>query len=444
MDKLENLITELIVDYFRSCCKPEQQRLIGTEFEKILFDKDGCRVPYRGPKGIGKFLKSFAEEHNFCVLEKNENGEILGLKTSDGIITLEPGAQIELSTNTWKNLHDLGKEWESHSQKILKKCREFDYRYLSIGIDPIHSAEKISLIPKKRYEIMAQYLPTKGRLAHWMMRLTAAIQVSLDYTSEEEAMEMFKIGLGISPFVTAMFANSPIIEGKKSGYLSYRSYVWSHTDPDRCGTLDCLLKKDDLRFQDYAKIITHVPLMFRYDAQNNIMPAQGESLYQWMKRENREPSLEEIKMPIQQIFTEIRLKSFLEFRGMDSPIPELNMAVPALWVGLMYDKKAREKAWQLYQRVRHKDHHQLWMDIATHGLKKDCVFEMAQQLLEISENSLRERNIVNGEQEDESLYLKPLRKLVEQRKTPADILLEKWDQIWQGEIPAFLEYLTVT
>lgn len=431
-------IVAAISNYYKGCIS--SKRAIGAEFEKIAFrEKEAVRVPYLGKQGIQSFLNDLVGDYGEA--GEKENGNLIGLKTQHGVITLEPGAQFELGSNVFSNLHDMDKEWKEHIATIVEKGKNFGYRWLAIGMDPINTSDRIIPIPKKRYDIMADYLPKKGNLALSMMRLTAATQVNLDYISEQDAMEMLRCSLLASPFITSMFANSPIVEGKKSNYLSYRTKIWANTDPDRCGLISSLLEKENLTFADYAEVLIDLPLMFYYDKNGDSLKAYGKSMKDLVTK--KEPTRKEIEQSIQQLFTEVRLKSFLEVRGIDCPPSHLNTTVPAIWTGLLYNEEKRSKVIELCSPLLHSENWQeIWDNLARNGLKtkiKDTdSAQVCYELVEIAKDGLEKRNICNAEGKDESIYLQPLDEMLHKKCTPADYILAKWSQ----NMDNLLEYVT--
>ena len=428
-------ILESIVKYYNECTTPHKK--IGGEFEIMaFFVKDNSRVSYYGKKGIESFLR-YLVDIGYAKINETKRGKVLGLYTPYGDITLEPGAQLELASKACEDLHELSHSYKQHIQNISKHGEHFGYKWVAIGLDPIHSIDEISVIPKHRYWHMGDYLSQKGNLSLAMMRLTAATQVNLDYSSQENAISKLRSGLITSPFITAMFSNSAILNRKKSGYLSYRTHIWKNTDPERCGFIEDILTNRDFGFADYAKILVKLPLMYYFD-QGKTLPAKGKNLLDLLQEKNKTiPDTEDIELSIQQLFTEVRLKKYIEFRGTDCTPPETCVALPAIWTGLMYDDNNREKIISLYSDIMTKENCiELWDRIAREGLKAQIkpditVRDICIELLKLAEDGLKKRNKLNKQGKDERLYLVNLKKMINAGKTLADLALEKKNLLYK-------------
>ena len=258
-DALINSHQEL-ARFFLDAFKPPDQWLIGMEFEKLGVDpKTGRAISFSGPEGVEALLKKLAEKYDWSLQYEGER--VIGLARGEDIISLEPGAQFELSAGPVESIHDLYRQITGHIRELHGVTDPEKTAWLGFGCHPVSTWEEIELIPKRRYDIMNRYLPTRGKLSVAMMREIAALQLNLDYESEQDAMEKFRLAMGLSPLITALFANSCISGGRSNGYLTRRAYIWQHTDSERCGFIEKLYH-EDAGFEDYIAYALDVPMFF--------------------------------------------------------------------------------------------------------------------------------------------------------------------------------------
>src|ERR1700704_4673329 len=338
-----------LVEYHASGNKPPVAWRVGTEHEKFVFRRsDLKRVPYDGPDGIRALLEGMTRFGWKPVIEK---GNIIALSNdSQCSITLEPGGQFELSGAPLETLHQTCGEVHEHLRQVREVCNELGLGMIGLGFDPTSRRDEVPWMPKGRYKIMRDYMPKKGQLGLDMMLRTCTVQTNLDYLSEADMVRKFRVSLALQPVAVALFANSPFIEGRPPGFQTYRSLVWTDTDPDRCGMLPFVFE-DGFGFERYADYMLDVPMYFVY-RDGKYIDASGQSFKDFLKgklpaRRGELPTLNDWADHITTAFPEVRLKRFLEMRGADSgPLPALN-ALPALWVGLLYDQGALDAAWDL-------------------------------------------------------------------------------------------------
>ena len=438
-----------LVAWFEQGCKPKSQFRIGTEHEKFAFTTEGHRpVPYEGPRGIRALLEGMQSLLGWEPIMEGPN--VIGLfdVTGGGAISLEPGGQFELSGAPLETVHQTCGELMSHLAQLREVAQPLAIDFLGIGMTPDWTRADMPMMPKGRYRIMTDYMPKVGTLGLDMMLRTCTIQTNLDYGSEADMVKKFRVSLALQPLATALFANSPFKEGKPAGFKSYRSHIWTDTDPDRCGMLPFVFE-DGFGFERYADYMLGVPMYFVY-RDGKYIDASGQSFKGFMKgklpaRPGELPTLNDWADHVTTAFPEVRLKRYLEMRGADSgPLPALN-ALPALWVGLLYDQTALDAAWDLVKDWTVADHDVLRAETPKSGLsmvfRDRLLAEWARDVVEIAHAGLRARKRLDAHGSDETVYLAPLDRAVASGLAPADELLAKWQNEWHGSFePLFRDY----
>src|SRR4051812_43185056 len=338
-----------LVEYHASGNKPPSAWRVGTEHEKFVFrHSDLKRVPYDGPDGIRALLEGMTRFGWKPVIEK---GNIIALSNdSQCSITLEPGGQFELSGAPLETLHQTCGEVHEHLRQVREVCDELGLGMIGLGFDPTSRRDEVPWMPKGRYRIMRDYMPKKGQLGLDMMLRTCTIQVNLDYETEADMVKKFRVGLALQPLATALFANSPFTEGKPNGMLSYRSHIWSDTDPARTGMLPFVFE-DGFGYDRYTEYALDVPMYFVY-REGRYIDAAGLNFRDFLEGRlsvlpGEKPTLDDWNDHLSTAFPEVRLKTFLEMRGADGGPWNRICALPALWVGLLYDQGALDAAWDL-------------------------------------------------------------------------------------------------
>jgi glutamate--cysteine ligase len=375
-----------------------------------------------------------AEDHDWEMLLEEDN--IVGLKRQDAYITLEPGGQHELSGAPHPDLHTMAEEFAHHRSEVSQVADHLGVAFLGLGMQPMTPLEAIDWIPKGRYGIMAPYLGAKGTLGHAMMKQTAGIQCTFDYADEADCFSKMRLALGLAPVTTALFANSPISEGRLNGFTSFRGHIWTHTDPDRCGLIRGVFDQD-YGFEAYTDWCLAVPAMFivrrgRWIALGG-MPF-GRYLAEGF--DGHRANMDDWLLHLTTIFTEARLKNFIEVRCADSLRPQDVLAVPAFWKGLLYDEVARKSAWSLIADWRFEERLVLWHSACRYGLATTTpdgrtIFQLAEELLAISLKGLKRQGVTNEKGQDETIYLEPFaERLLLSGRCPADELAERWVSEW--------------
>jgi glutamate--cysteine ligase len=429
-----------LLSVFEDGEKPRDKWRIGTEHEKFVYRVEDHRAPsYDEKGGIRDLLIGLTEFGWEPVLE---NGNVIALTGADGTISLEPAGQFELSGAPLVNLHQTCAEAARH----LGQCKMIGDRlglgFLGLGMWPDKRREDLPVMPKGRYAVMLRYMPTVGSLGLDMMLRTCTIQVNLDYSSEADMVKKFRVGLALQPVATALFANSPLAEGKPNGYKSFRSHIWEDTDPDRTGMLPFVFE-DGFGYERYCDYALDVPMYFVYRGGKYIDVA-GRSFRDFLdgrlpELPGEKPNLTDWTDHLSTAFPEVRLKSFLEMRGADGGRWGRICALPALWVGLLYDQQALDAAWELVshwsieerERLRH-EVPRLALDARTP--EGESMRDFAGKVLEIAADGLTRRGFLNAAGDNEGGFLDPLREVVATGITPADRLLDKFHSEWNGDI----------
>lgn len=409
----ERLEYSQLMDEFLLGCKTEQN--IGMEYERIPVDKDSKEVvPYDGEFGICELLRSIAQNDNWdYILDGNE---IIGLKKLHNTITLEPGCQFELSMEPQKTVKELKQNIEAINSAIKPILEEFEIELLNKGVSPKTTYKNIKLIPKKRYHVMANYL--WGILSDVMMRETAGIQVGIDYKSEEDAMRKFRLANLMSPFATAMYANSNIRGGVDTGYKSFRALAWLNTDNERCGFATNF--NNNMCFKDYIRLLLDTPMIFinRENVPVNINGSMTFKQYMDKGFEGFIPTMDDWKLHCNLYFPEVRLRNFLEIRNHDCVGGGLEYSIPALYRGIMYSKSALEATEKILNRFTINEIKELRYQVARTAIHskigKMPILSVCKEIVNISYESLKEEGL------GEERFLDPLIEMLKKGKCPCE------------------------
>lgn len=436
-----------LVEYIAGGCKPAKDWRIGTEHEKFGFDKKTLRpLPYEGDRGIRAMLEGLCA---YGWQPVREDGNVIALNYDGASISLEPGGQFELSGAPLRNLHQTCDEVHTHLMQVKAIAEKMEVAFLGIGFQPKWSLGDIPAMPKARYAIMRAYMPTRGRLGLDMMFRSCTVQVNLDYASEQDMVKKFRVGLALQPVATAIFANSPFTEGRRNGFLSYRSHIWTDTDPDRCGMLPFVFE-GDFGFEAYVDYALDVPMYFVY-RDGKYINAAGQSFRDFLAGHlpalpGAVPTLKDWDDHLTTLFPEVRMKRFLEMRGADGGPWRRLCALPALWAGLLYDGEALDAAWDLVKKWSAEDRERLRREVPKSALATPApgggdVRGLAAQVLEIAKLGLHKRDEQDSRGVDESTFLCELFEIVESGQTPAEKMLQRFDGPWQGSVdPIFREF----
>ena len=429
--------------------KPEDQWRIGTEHEKFPFSlHDFSPIAYEEPHpdqgGVRDLLQGLALEFGWTPLLEGEN--VIALTKDGANISLEPGGQFELSGAPLVNLHQTCSEVHTHLHEVETVARPLNVGMLGLGSQPLWTRDETPWMPKGRYRIMGAYMEKKGKLGLDMMKGSTTIQVNLDFSSEADMVKKLRVSLALQPVATAIFANSPFTEGKLNGYQSYRGAIWQDTDPDRSGSLDFAFE-DGMGFERYVDYALDVPMYFIY-RDGGYLDASGLSFRDFM---DRKLPLRPGEMPMKTdwddhlttLFPDVRLKSFLEMRGADGGPWRNICALPALWVGLLYDGEALDAAWDLVKQWTKEDRQMLALNAPKDGLHGEVagrsVLDVAREVAKLAHAGLKKRAMAGKVSADETEYLEPVLGWLEAGQSPADRLIEKFKGEWQGDIRKVFE-----
>jgi len=428
---------EDLLRYFHDGCKDAGNLRVGGEYELFPVDpRTGAATPYLGDRGVGRILEEMLKRPDWSPV--CEGDALICLLGTDGSnITLEPGGQVELSGAPKERLGELAEELQRFLGELHHISRDFKVDFIGMGMHPVSREKDIPFIDKCRYAVMAPYLQEKGSLAHTMMKETATVQVNFDYTSEADAMEKLRTVMGITSLVSAMFANSPLSGGKANGFMTRREHVWQYTDPDRCGLISFVFDRE-ASFQDYLDYALDVPMMLVI-RNGCCIPMHGIPFRRFWREgiQGVDPVADDWALHLSTLFPEVRLKQYIEIRGVDGQAPGMVLSVPAFWKGILYHPDARQAAWEMVQAWSFPERLKLHEDICRVALKakvrRTAVLDLARELVRIAAEGLR----LQGESEE---TLPPLEDLIlKQGKCPAEILLEKWDR-WKPDVSRLVRY----
>lgn len=422
--------------------KPKSRWRIGTEHEKfVYFTKDNSQVPYEGENGIKFLLEATRQRSGWLPLL--DGGNIIGLIDPDngGAISLEPGGQFELSGAPLETVHQTCGETADHLRLLNEIAGPMGIGFLGMGVIPTWKLNEISAMPKARYSIMAPYMEKVGTLGTSMMFRSCTVQVNLDFMSEVDMVKKLRVSLALQPIATALFANSPFLEGKPNGYSSFRSHIWQNTDADRTGMLPFAFE-DGMGFERYVDYALDVPMYFVM-RNGKYINCAGESFREFLKGNlpqlpGEKPLIADWEDHISTIFPEVRLKQFLEMRGADCGSWSDICALPALWVGLLYDQNSLDAAWDLVKDWSEEERQYLRDEVPKTAIHTEFrgarLNDIAKEVLKISEAGLLARAKNNCEGLDETGFLAPLWRIVEENATSADRLMRLYEGEWQGDL----------
>lgn len=426
--------------------KPESAWRIGTEHEKFGFRLDDLRAPtYEGDRGIEAMLRGLVR---FGWQPYEENGKVIALTRDGASVTLEPAGQLELSGAMVENVHQTCCEVSNHLFEVKSVADELRLGFLGMGFQPKWQRDEMPWMPKGRYKIMRDYMPKVGTLGLDMMTRTCTVQVNLDYASEADMIKKFRVSLALQPIATALFADSPFTEGKPNGYLSYRSHIWTDTDKNRTGMLDFVFD-EGFGFERYVDYLLDVPMYFTY-REGKYIDCAGLSFRDFMKGELPNlpgvlPTLKDWADHMTTAFPEVRLKQYLEMRGADGGPWNRLCALPAFWVGLLYDQTALDAAWDLVKDFSMEERNHLRDNVPKMGFKvpfrNHSLRELALEALKISGMGLQRRNRLNSTGATEAVFIEPLIEFAMANQTPAERKLELYNSVWNQSVdPVFREF----
>ena len=431
---------EQLIAAFSKGAKPKERWRIGTEHEKFVYARKDHHAPSYGEQGGIHTLLIGLTRYGWNPVYEGDN--IIALSGTDGTVSLEPAGQLELSGAPLENLHQTCNETQRHLEQVKYVGDMLGLGFLGLGMWPDKKRDELPIMPKGRYDIMLRHMPRVGTMGLDMMLRTCTIQTNLDYGGEADMVQKFRVSLALQPLATALFANSPFTEGKANGYLSYRSHIWSDTDPHRTGMLPFVFE-DGFGYERYADYALDVPMYFVY-RDGRYIDAAGLSFRDFLNGRlsvlpGEKPTEKDWEDHLSTAFPEVRLKSFLEMRGADGGPQERIVALPAFWVGLLYDQGALDAAWDLVKGWTMEERQtlrdaapRLALDAPVPGGRK--LRDIASEVLDISRSGLKARARVNDVGDNETGYLAPLDEIAASGRTHAERLLDRYHGEWAGDL----------
>ncbi len=431
-----------LAEYLASGCKPESDWTIGTEHEKFGYCLEKhLPLPYEGPCSVRGMLEGLRDRFGWKPVA--EQGNIIGLERDGANVSLEPGGQLELSGAMLKSIHETCDEVNQHLREVKSIADDIGAGFIGLGAAPIWTHDQMPVMPKGRYALMTRYMGQVGTTGTMMMYRTCTVQVNLDFASEADMVKKFRVALALQPVATALFANSPFFEGKVNGWQSWRARIWRDLDADRTGMLPFVFE-DGMGFQRYVDYALDVPMYFVY-RDGKYIDALGMSFRDFLKGElpalpGEKPTLSDWADHLTTIFPEARIKKYMEMRGADGGPWRRLCALPAFWVGLMYDQSALDAAWDLCKDWTAEEREALRHDAAKDGLRATFrgrpLRALAGDLLSIAHAGLaaRARPGAGGLIADETHFLNALHESIANNQSPADELLARYHGAWNGDL----------
>jgi glutamate--cysteine ligase len=425
---------EQLAEMMEAGNKPKSDWRMGTEHEKFGFLADSLLpLPYDGPRSIKALLEGLRDE--FGWLPVLEQDKIIGLTRNGANVSLEPGGQFELSGAPLMSVNETAAELDNHLAEVKVLADRMNVRFMGIGAAPVWSADQMPVMPKGRYRLMTDYMGQVGTHGTQMMYRTCTVQVNLDYASEADMVKKLRVALALQPVATALFASSPFLDGKLNGHKSWRSRIWRGLDDSRTGMLPFVFD-EGMGFQRYVDWVLDVPMYFVY-RNGKYINALGQSFRDFLKGElpalpGEKPTLSDWADHMTTVFPEARVKKYIEMRGADCGDRAHIVALPAFWVGLMYDQGALDAAWDLVKGLDAETREGLRVAASVSALQGESggvkLIDLARAAVKLSHSGLVARGM------GEEAHLLPLAESVSTGMTQADHLIKKHQGDWSGKI----------
>ena len=431
-----------LTEFLAAGCKPKAAWRIGTEHEKFGYLADNhAPLPYDGPRSVRAMLEGLRDQFGWTPVM--EAGHIIGLVKDGANVSLEPGGQLELSGAPLVSIHQTCDEVNAHLREVKSIADKLNVAFIGLGAAPIWTHDQMPVMPKGRYKLMTDYMDRVGTMGKSMMYRTCTVQVNLDFASEADMVQKLRTSVALQPVATALFANSPFFDGKPNGHKSWRSRIWRDLDPARTGTLPFAFE-DGFGFERYVDYALDVPMYFVY-RDGQYIDALGQSFRDFLQGRlpalpGEVPTLSDWADHLTTIFPEARLKKYLEMRGADGGPWRRLCALPALWVGLLYDQSALDAAWDLAKGWDLQTREELRIAASVDGLDARVgnihMHDLAREVVAIAENGLKARAMpgAGGMVADETHFLNVLRESLDAGQTPADELLAQYHGPWGGDL----------
>jgi glutamate--cysteine ligase len=438
-----------LAEYLESGCKPRSEWRIGTEHEKFGYCRDTLApLPYEGTRSVRAMLDGLADRFGWTRLE--EAGNVIGLKKDGANISLEPGGQLELSGAPLESIHQTCDEVNEHLAQVKSVADDLGCGFIGLGAAPTWTHDQMPMMPKGRYRLMTDYMAKVGSHGLQMMYRTCTVQVNLDFGSEADMVKKLRVALALQPVATALFANSPFLEGELNGFKSWRSRIWRDLDADRTGMLPWAFE-EGMGFERWVDYALDVPMYFVY-RDGRYVDATGQSFRDFLRGElpalpGEKPTLSDWADHLTTIFPEARIKTFIEMRGADGGPWRRLCALPALWVGLLYDDSALDAAWDVARGWTAETRDGLRVAAGRDGLQGVTnglrLHDLAREVVAIAEAGLKARAVEGegGLVPDETHFLNALVESVESGRVPADELIARYEGEWDRDASrVFAEY----
>ena len=432
------LLKENLIKYFSDGEKKKENFKIGTEHEKFLFNlktKKPIDFSENGIKGIFEILK----QNKWNEIKENKN--IIGLKKENLSITLEPGLQIELSGAPCTNIHETCKEVNLYLKELKQACSTLGIGVIGIGFIPNVKFDQIHKLEKKRYDIMRNYMSNVGTLGLDMMHRTAATQVNFDFSSEEDFKKKTKVASCLVPVAVSLFSNSPIVEGQLSGFVGYRTHIWQHTDNKRSGLIPFFFENENT-YEQYCDYALKVPMYFA-KRDNQIIDCSGKDFNKFIEGKldevnNEKANLEDWANHLSTIFTEVRVKQYLEIRPADSCSWSGICSIPAFWTGILYDENILNECFEIFENWKFGEVNLAYLESAKKGFETELygksLIHHAKFFLNLSRKGLQNRDRLNSNNDDESIFLDDLDKFTKDKKNLSNKLIEEFDKKYKDNL----------
>jgi glutamate--cysteine ligase len=419
-----------LVAYFTARERPRESWKVGLEHEKLaILAETTAPLPYDGPRGVAAVLRAFSR-YGYVPFE--EDGRIIASQCDGLTVSIEPGGQIELSGRPFADVHVVAAELDRHLAKCHEIAGELGIEFLAAGYRPWGSPSTAPWMPKHRYEVMRPYLAARGRRAEDMMAMTASAQASFDFGSPDDMADKLRVALAIQPVVAALFANSPVVDGRPSGWKSFRIAVWDDVDPERQGLLAFAFAPgfEQDPYRHYAEWALDVPMIFVRRRGAYVDP-RGRTFRAFLAEglDGERPTLADWEDHLTTLFPEVRVKGVVEVRAADACDAELTKALVAFWKGILYDREARAWGWDLVKGLAVPERRALMTAAGREGLSARLpdgrtLAELAQVLVDAASNGLCRQHCCGQRGEDERVWLTPLRARAASGRSPADDALE--------------------
>ena len=431
-----------LAEYLRAGCKPIKDWKIGTEHEKFGFVNDNfLPLPYDGQCSIKAMLEGLRDKYNWSeILEENN---IIGLTKDGANVSLEPGGQLELSGAPLDSIHETCDEVNQHLKEVKSIADDLGASFFGLGAAPEWSHEDMPMMPKGRYKLMTDYMGRVGTHGTQMMYRTCTVQVNLDFSSEQDMIKKMRVGLALQPIATALFANSPFFEGKLINHKSWRSRIWRDLDEDRTGMLPFVFE-EGFGFEAWTEYVLDVPMYFVY-RDGKYIDALGQSFRDFLNGKlpalpGERPKISDWADHLTTVFPEARVKQFIEMRGADGGPWRKLCALPAFWVGLMYDQNSLDSAWDICKNWDANTREEMRIAASEEGIAANTnglsLLDLARELLDISRVGLKNRARPGngGLVPDECHFLNAIEEVIETGKSPACELIDKYNNEWQKDL----------